>query len=129
MQFMCLVHLEPADLEGLSEDDGRRLTDLTIEQDHALHRRGKLIYGRPLEPPQNAVTVRVRNGKVRRMDGPFAEAREWVGGFLLIEADDRDEAVAIASECEIARYGRIEVRALVENRHSVTGQARPAMKA
>src|SRR5690348_5194800 len=127
MQFMCLVHFEPADFEGVSDADGRRLTDITIEQDNDLRRRGKLIYARPLDEPQKAVTVRVRGGKRHRIDGPFAEAKEWIGGFLMIEAADIEEAVAIASECEIAKYGSIEIRALLEQTHSVTGVSRPGV--
>ena len=129
MKFMCLVHFEPANFEGLTEDDGRRITDLTIEQDHDLRRRGKLIFARPLDEPQKAVTVRIRKGKLRRSDGPFSEAKEWVGGFLLIEAADMDEAVAIAAGCEIAKYSSIEVRALVEQTHSATGLGRPGVEA
>jgi len=128
MKFMCLVHFEPADFEGITEEEGRRLTDLTIEQDHDLRRRGKLIFARPLDEPQRAVTVRVRKRKVRRSDGPFSEAKEWVGGFLIIEAADMDDAVAIAAECEIAKYGAIEVRALIEQTHSLTGASRPGVQ-
>jgi len=125
MKFMCLVHFTPADFEGITEEQGRQLTDLTIEQDRDLRRRGKLVFARPLDEPQRAVTVRVRKGRLRRSDGPFAEAKEWVGGFLIIEAADMEEAVAIAAECEIARYGAIEVRALIEQTHSDTGASRP----
>ena len=128
MKFMCLVHFEPADFQGITEKEGRRLTDLTIEQDHDLRRRGKLIFARPLDEPQRAVTVRVRKRKVRRSDGPFSEAKEWVGGFLIIEAADMDDAVAIAAECEIAKYGAIEVRALIEQTHSLTGASRPGVQ-
>lgn len=129
MKFMCLVHFEAADFAGITEEQGRQLTDRTIEQDRDLRRRGKLVFARPLDEPQRAVTVRVRKGKVRRKDGPFAEAKEWVGGFLIIEAADMDEAVSIAAECEIARYGAIEVRALVEQSHSVSGVSRPEIEA
>jgi hypothetical protein len=128
MKFMCLVHFEPADFEGVTEDEGRQLTDRTIEQDHDLRRRGKLIFARPLDEPQKAVTVRIRKGKLRRSDGPFSEAKEWIGGFLIIEAGDMDEAVAIAAECEIVKYGAIEVRALLEQAHSASGASRPGVE-
>lgn len=129
MKFMCLVHFEPTDFEGITEEQGRRITDITIEQDHDLRRRGKLVFARPLDAPDKAVTVRVRKRKLRRSDGPFAEAKEWVGGFLIIEAADMDEAASIVAECEIAKYGAIEVRALIEQTHSVTGVSRPEAEA
>jgi hypothetical protein len=128
MKFMCLVHFEPTDFDGITEEEGRKLTDITIEQDHDLRRRGKLIFARPLDEPEKAVTVRVRKRRLRRSDGPFAEAKEWVGGFLLIEAADMDEAVAIAAECEIAKYGAIEIRALIEQTHSARGMTRPGVE-
>ena len=128
MKFMCLVHFQPGDFAGISETEGRTITDITIEQDLDLRRRGKLVFARPLDEPQRAVTVRRRKGKVRRSDGPFTEAKEWVGGFLIIEAADMEEAVGIAGECEIAKYGAIEIRALVEQTHSVSGVSRPGVE-
>ena len=129
MKFMCLVHFDATSFAGTTDDERRQLSDITIEQDRDLRRRGKLVFARPLDEPQRAVTVRRRKGKVRRSDGPFTEAKEWVGGFLIIEAAYMDEAVAIAAECEIARYGAIEVRALIEQTHSVTGAGRPELDA
>jgi hypothetical protein len=129
MKFMCLVHFQAGDFEGVTEEQGIKITDTTIEQDHELRRLGKLIFAGPLDEPQKAATVSVRKGKRRRLDGPFAESKEWIGGFLLIEAADLDEAVAIAGGCEVAKYGRIEVRALVEQMHSVSGVSRPGVLA
>jgi hypothetical protein len=95
---MCLIYFDETSFAGFTEEDNRRLTDATIEEDNDLRRRGKLILGQPLAAPETAVNVRVRNGKVRRTDGPFVETKEWLGGFVLIEAEDMEEAVAIAAE-------------------------------
>lgn len=127
MQFMCLVHFEAGAFDGVSEAEGRALTDATVLHDHDLRRRGHLLVARPLAPPEKAATVRVRKGRVKRTDGPFAEAKEWIGGFLLLEARDLDEAVALAAESPIAAYADIEVRPIVEQTHSETGLERPGV--
>jgi hypothetical protein len=128
MKFMCLIYFDETSFAGFTEEDNRRLTDATIEEDNDLRRRGKLILAQPLAGPETAVTVRVRNGTVLRTDGPFVETKEWLGGFVLIEAKDMDEAVAIAAEGEIAKICRTEVRPFLEQTHSETGQKRPELK-
>ena len=128
MKFMCLIYFDETSFAGFTEEDNRRLTDATIEEDNDLRRRGKLILGQPLAAPETAVNVRVRNGKVLRTDGPFVETKEWLGGFVLIEAEDMEEAVAIAAEGEIAKISRTEVRTFLEQTHSETGQRRPELK-
>lgn len=125
MRVMCLVYFDETSFAGMSLADMEKLTDATIEEDHELRRRGQLILAAPLQEPKTAVHVRVRKGRVKRTDGPFAEAKEWVGGFFVIEVKDMDEAVKIASESEIAKMGRIEVRPIIEQTHSVTGAERP----
>jgi len=75
-----------------------------------LRRSGHLIAAEPLQSARTAATVRVRHGKVSVTDGPFAETKETVGGFFVIEAADRDEAIRIASRWPSARLGSIEVR-------------------
>ncbi len=79
-----------------------------------LRAQGKYITGAPLEPTTTATTVRVRNGQVEATDGPFAETREQLGGFMLVEAKDLDEALAIAARVPSARHGSIEVRPVQE---------------
>jgi hypothetical protein len=74
---------------------------------------GKRIFGERLEPVEKALTVRKRKGKVLVTNGPFAETKEWIGGFDLLECDSMDEAVEIAGRHPMARFGRIEVRALL----------------
>ncbi|MPZ97586.1 MAG: hypothetical protein GEU96_22375 [Propionibacteriales bacterium] len=88
-------------------------SELTIEQWVAKHdASGTRVLGERLRPPEDATTVRKRAGKVLATDGPFAESREWIAGFDLIECADLDDAIAVAAEHPMARHGRIEVRPL-----------------
>jgi hypothetical protein len=125
MKFMCLIYFDETSFAGMTEEQGRRLTDVTIEEDIDLRRRGKLILGQPLDDPAKAVNIRVRDGQVQRTDGPYIESKEWLGGFTLIEAKDMDEAVALCAESEISKICRTEIRPTLEQTHSVTGAARP----
>ena len=79
-----------------------------------LHAGGKFLSANPLHPTSEAASVRVRDGKRLVTDGPFAETREQLGGYFLIDAKDRDEAVAIAARIPGARIGTVEVRPVVE---------------
>ena len=72
--------------------------------------RGIRISGNRLTSPDQAITVRKRNGKVLTTDGPFAETKEWIGGFDVIECASRDEAIEVASKHPMARFGKIEIR-------------------
>ncbi|MCX5520941.1 YciI family protein [Kaistia defluvii] len=125
MQFACLVYIDGDAMAALSNEEQARLTDETIEQDWALRRAGQLILARPLQPPETAAVVRVRAGQANVTDGPFTEAKEMLGGFLIIEAEDRDAAIAIARASPMARMGSIEVRPILDHTHSLTGEARP----
>lgn len=127
MQYACLVHVDGAAMAALSKEEQARLTDETIAHDWELRRSGRLILARPLEPPENAAIVRTRGGRTTVTDGPFTEAKEFLGGFLIVEADDMASAVAIAGACPMARFGSIEVRPLLVQTHSVTGEQRPSL--
>jgi len=78
-----------------------------------LARRGKIHGGGGLRPPSEATTIRVRDGEVLLTDGPFTEAKEQVGGYVVLECDDLDEALEIAARHPAATYGSIEVRPIV----------------
>lgn len=125
MKFACLVYIDESRMAAMTPEEGQRLTDATIEEDWALRRSGRLILAQPLQPPQHAVTLRVSGGGIARSDGPFAETKEHLGGFFLIEAETIDEAVKIAGESAILPYGSIEVRPFLEQTHSETGEGRP----
>ncbi|WP_137152070.1 YciI family protein [Devosia sp. FKR38] len=131
MKFLCLVHFEPDAFAGLSPQEMARIDDATIAHDHKLRDGGHLLIASPLMAPEESVNIDRRTRmKMERLDGPFAEAKEMVGGFVLIEAADMAEAVALFDDDPIAAYARVEIRPLmVEHRHSETGVARPDFEA
>jgi hypothetical protein len=111
MKYLCLVYIEPQALAGLSADERGALDRDSLAYDEALQARGHYVLAAALRPVATAKTVRRREGCLSTTDGPFAETREVLGGFVFIEARDMDEAVAIAGDIPMARYGSIEVRA------------------
>jgi len=125
MKFMCLVYIDSVAIGALSEAEGCQLADDSIAFDWGLRDSGKLILAQPLEAPQAAVTVRQRAGKFSSTDGPFVEAKEHLGGFFLVDAQDIDEAIALSKTSPIMRVASIEVRPALEQVDSVTGRGRP----
>jgi hypothetical protein len=114
MKYLCLVHLEEAKLHTLSEEDGDTLTNDSLDYDEELRRSGHFIAAQALQPERTATIIRVRNGKLSTTDGPFAETKEQLGGFVLIEARDLNDALQVAAKIPIARFGSIEVRPIME---------------
>ena len=114
MKFMCLAYEEEAKLSALSADEWTALRGETIAYVDKLRKHGRLIATNALQSAGKAKTVQVRSGKLLVTDGPFAETKEQIGGFFLIDAENRDEAIAIAAEWPSARLGTIEVRPIEE---------------
>ena len=114
MKYLCLVYLDEKVLEGLSDREKQALVDDSLDYDDVLRESRHLVLASALQPVRTASTVRPREGKVLVTDGPFAETREQLGGFLLIEARDRDEAIQLISEVPVARLGGIEIRPVQE---------------
>ncbi len=112
MKYLCQVWLDEQVMAALSPSEQRELDRQSLAYDRELAERGHLLLASPLAPPDTALTLKVRQGKLTTTDGPFTESREHLGGFLLIEARDFTEATQLASQVPIARYGSIEVRAL-----------------
>ncbi len=110
MRFVILVHVDPSKMAGMSEADHRALDAENYRADRALIESGHLVAGGPLAEPETATLVRNTGGRVSMTDGPYVETKEHLGGFLLIEAKDRQEALAIAARDAMARYGTLEVR-------------------
>ena len=110
MQFLLLVYTDPDLLEALPEGRYDTMMRGCLEHADTLQREGKLLQFQQLEDARTAKSVRIRNGKASVLDGPFAETKELLGGFNLIEADDIDEAIRIAAELPWASTGCIEVR-------------------
>jgi hypothetical protein len=128
MKYACLVYVDDGAMGALSEAERKTLTDESIGFDWDVRNSGRLVLAQPLDSPKTAVTVRARGGRISRTDGPFAETKEFLGGFFLIEADNIDEAVKIAERSPMTRTGCIEVRPFLEQTHSETGKGRPSFK-
>jgi len=112
MQFIVLIYNDPTLLESLPQDAADDMMRGCINHADELRRQGKLLYSQQLAEPETARRIRVRNGQMAAFDGPFAEAKELLGGFNLIEAADMDEAMEIAAQFPWARTGSVEVRAI-----------------
>jgi len=114
MRYLCAVYLELKNMEMLTPAEGATLDRDCIAYDEELRKRGHYIASNALQPATKARTLRVRKGKLSIMDGPFAETKEQLGGFILIDARDMDEAVELASKIPMAKHGTIEVRPVME---------------
>ena len=114
MKFMLLIYNEDALLDSLPEGEADGMMRNCLSHADALKRDGILLESQMLEDANTARSVRIRNGRMTATDGPFAEAKEVLGGFNLIEAADIDEAVRIAGEFPWARTGCVEVRPVRE---------------
>ncbi len=110
MKYLCLIYDEEQKLAGMSKSDGETMMGEYGEFTASVHSSGHYIAGEALQPVSTASTVRVRNGKVSTTDGPFAETKEQLGGFYMIEAKDLNDAIAVASRIPSAKSGSIEVR-------------------
>ncbi len=107
MKYLCLVYLEPGKFSAVPDTECYACGD-------GLRQRGVLIAAEPLYPVDTAATVRVRNGAVSVTDGPFAETKEHLAGFYLIDARDLNDAIQVAAKIPPAREGSVEVRPVRE---------------
>ena len=107
MKYLCLVYMEERTLADIPDSECMAYGD-------SLRKSGRYVAAEALERVETATTVRVRNGKVSLTDGPFAETKEQLAGFYLIDAKDLDEAVQVAAKIPPARVGSIEVRPVRE---------------
>jgi hypothetical protein len=118
MKFMFMIYHDEHALDALPKGEMQALIDLALDYTEELRQSGHYIVSDALESSRTARTIRVHGGKVSTTDGPFAETKELLGGFFLIEAKDIDEACAVASRFPPARVGIIEVRPVKELTHS-----------
>jgi len=114
MKYLCLAYEEEAKLNALSKAEWDALRAETLAYVEKIRTMGVLIAAEPLQSVRTAATVRVRQNKVSIVDGPFAETKETLGGYFLIEVRNRDEALRVATEWPSARLGSIEVRPIEE---------------
>jgi hypothetical protein len=110
MQYLCLVYGEEKKLDALSRDDMAVLVNESLAYDDALRQRSHYRASAALQGVEAAKTVRTRNGRALVTDGPFAETKEQLLGFILIDAGDLDEALALAAKIPMASVGSVEVR-------------------
>jgi hypothetical protein len=114
MKYLCLVYFEEKIWDTISQKESDAITEESLAYDQELMKRGHLIAAEALDSVHTATTIQVRNGKVSTTDGPFAETKEVLGGFVLINAQGLDEAIQIASKIPLARWGSIEIRPVLE---------------
>ena len=114
MQYMLLIYDNEKMWPSMNEKERNALMGEYFAFTEEVKKSGKLVKGDALQPTNTATTVRVRNGKALTTDGPFAETKEQLGGYYLIEAKDLDEAMALAAKIPSARFGSIEVRPIMK---------------
>ncbi|PST20969.1 dehydrogenase [Rhizobium sp. JAB6] len=110
MKYLCQVWFDGTRLDVMSKEEKHQLDADSLGYDRDLMASGNMIHAEALQSPKSAVTVRVRNGETSVTDGPFIETKEYLGGFILIEAKDLNDAIRIAAGIPLAKLGAIEVR-------------------
>ena len=114
MKYLCLIYSDERTLTAMSAKESAALIDEHIDYSAALQRNGHLIAEEALHPVQAATTVRVRNGRLSATDGPFAETKQQLAGFFLVDVRDLNDAIQLAARNPAARYGSIESRPIRE---------------
>ena len=111
MKYLLLIYL---DEKALSESERQNCYEESLQLAHEIQSRGQYLGANPLYPTAMATSVRVREGRRSVTDGPFAETREQLGGYFLIETENLDEAIAVAERIPMARKGTVEVRPVID---------------
>jgi hypothetical protein len=114
MRYVCLIYDDEKVIDAMSKDQSDAFMGEYFSFSDDLRKSGKYVAGEALQPVGTATTLRMRNGKLSTTDGPFAETKEQLGGFYLIEAADLNEAMQIAGRIPSVRTGTIEVRPVID---------------
>ena len=114
MKYLCLIYDEEKVLDAMPREQADAFMGEYFAFTEGIRESGQYVAGEALHPVRTATTVRIRNGKLSTTDGPFAETKEQLGGFYLIEARDLNEAIQVASRIPSARIGSVEVRPVVD---------------
>ena len=114
MQYLLLIYENEKNWATMSQDESAQLMREYRAFTESIAQSGNYKGGNPLQATHTATTVRQRNGKRQTTDGPFAETREQLGGYYLVDAKDLDEAIALAERIPAARTGSIEVRPIMQ---------------
>lgn len=118
MKYVCLVYREQKLVDAMSRSEFTAFVEEHRLYGEALRRSGHGLVDEGLQHVETATTVRIRDGRVITTDGPFAETKEQLGGFFLIEARDLDEAIRVAAKIPAARLGSVEIRPVRESESS-----------
>ena len=110
MKYLCLIYENERSWESISKEQADAMMGEYFQFTEDIRKSGHYVGGEALQPTETATTVRVRNGKVSTTDGPFAETKEQLGGYYLIDAKDLNDAIQVASRIPSARLGCVEVR-------------------
>ena len=110
MKYICLGYLEPGKFENMSESERNTVLDECFSYNDELRKSGHLVAEEPLQPPNTAVTLSWKNGKVAVTDGPYAETKEQLGGILVLEARDLNHAIQLMSQHPGVKNGPFEIR-------------------
>ena len=114
MKYLCLVYIDENRHDALSRSEYDALVAESLAYDEELRKSGRFIVAHALKPVKAAKTLRPQNGEICITDGPFAETKEQLGGFILIDAKDLNDAIQVASKIPPVRLGCIEVRPIQE---------------
>ena len=114
MKYLCLIYDEEKTVAAMSGEETDAFMGEYFAFTEGIRESGHYVAGEALQPVETATTVRVRGGRVSTTDGPFAETKEQLGGFYLIEARDLNDAIQVAAKIPSARIGSIEVRPVVD---------------
>ena len=113
MRYLCLIYDDEKKIGGMSQTESDKFMGEYFAFTDEIRKSGHMVHGEALQPVQTATTVRLRNGKLSTTDGPFAETKEQLGGFYMVEAKDLDEAIKLAAGIPAVRTGSIEVRPIM----------------
>lgn len=114
MKYICLAYIEKGKFEGMSEDEQHAMLDECFAYDDHLRAHGHFAGGEALQPPETALTLYWKNGKVATTDGPYAETKEQLGGILMVEARDMNHAIQLISQHPGVKYGPWEIRPVAD---------------
>ena len=114
MRYLCLIYENEKQWETMSQEDAGAIFGEYFAFGEGIKQSGHLLGGEALQPTNTATTVRVRQGKISTTDGPFAETKEQLGGYYLINAADLNDAIQIAAKIPGARFGSVEIRPIME---------------
>ncbi|MBZ4398988.1 YciI family protein [Myxococcus sp. MISCRS1] len=114
MKYLLMLFENEKAWDALPQEEAQKVLEEYAAFSESIEKSGNNIAGEALQPTSTATTVRVRDGKRLTTDGPFAETREQLGGFFLVEAKDLDEAIALASRIPAARSGCVEIRPVMD---------------